>query len=65
MNNYEKFKNMSVNEMAKTFNRKICEECPYYKDMNFDKWEYCDATTCWLNIKKGYCKQWLLEECEE
>ena len=61
--NFEKIKNMNVDEMAETFNRKYCEECAY-KEMNFDNWKDCDAT-CWANIQNGYYKKWLLEEAEK
>lgn len=54
MNNYEKIKNMSVDEMAEIFNRKYCEECAY-KEMNFDNWKTCDVN-CWANIKNEYYK---------
>ena len=61
--NFERIKNMNVDEMAEIFNRKYCEECAY-KEMNFDNWEDCDVT-CWANIKNGYYKKWLLEEAEK
>lgn len=60
MNNYERIKNMTLDEMAEIFNRKFCEECAY-KEMNFDNWQDCDAN-CWANIKNGYYKQWLQQE---
>lgn len=60
MNNYEKIKNMTLDEMAEAFNRKYCEECAY-KKMYFTDWEDCDAN-CWANIQNDYYKKWLLEE---
>ena len=62
-NNFERIKNMNVDEMAEIFNRKYCEGCAY-KEMNFDNWKDCDVT-CWANIKNGYYKKWLLEEAEK
>lgn len=62
MNNYEKIKNMTLDEMAEVFNRKYCEECAY-KEMNFEDWEDC-SITCWANIKNDYYKKWLLEEVD-
>lgn len=62
MNNYEKIKAMTLDEMAQVFNEKYCEECAY-KDMNFNDWKDCDAD-CWAHIKNGYYKQWLQQESE-
>ena len=61
--NFDKIKNMNVDEMAEVFNRKYCEECAY-KEMNFDNWKDCDVN-CWANIQNGYYKKWLLEEAEK
>ena len=63
MNNFEKIKQMSVDEMAEIFNRKFCEECAY-KEMNFDDWKDCDAI-CWAHISNNHYQQWLLQEVEE
>lgn len=63
MNNYNKIKQMSVDEMAEIFNRKFCEECAY-KEMNFDNWKDCDAN-CWAHKSNNYYKTWLLQEVEE
>lgn len=63
MNNYEKIKAMSIDEMAEEFNRKVCEECAY-KEMNFDDWKDCDLN-CYAHIKNGYYKQWLESEVKD
>ena len=63
MNNYERIKQMSIEEMAEVFNRKYCEECAY-KEMNFDNWEDCDAH-CWANITNKYYLKWLESDVEE
>lgn len=63
MNNYEKIKQMSIEEMAEEFNRKVCEECAY-KEMNFDDWKDCDLN-CYAHIKNGYYKQWLESEVKD
>ena len=60
LTNYEKIKNMSINEMAEIFNRKYCEECAY-KEMNFDNWKDCDVN-CWANPTNEYYKKWLESE---
>lgn len=62
MNNFEKIKQMNIDEMAKTFNKKYCEECAY-KEMYFDDWKSCDAD-CWAHINNDYYKKWLLESEE-
>lgn len=41
MNNYEKIKNMSIDEMAEVFNGKFCEECgcaEYFDDNYYKNW---------------------------
>lgn len=62
MNNYEKIKAMSIDEMAETFNRKYCEECGY-RDTPFsdDDWQYC-SENCWAHPANKYYKQWLESE---
>lgn len=55
MNNYEKIKNMSVDEMADwVCDLHNCEYCPYLNNR---------GTSC-ITIENPW-KQWLLEECEE
>ena len=62
MNNYEKIKNMTVEEMARFLTRLHCQEC-YYQD----DWQECNQVGCWCHKDNGYQSygQWLLEECEE
>jgi len=62
MNNFEKIKSMTIEEMAEVFNRKQCEECAYH-EMNFNNWRECDAD-CWAHPKNNYYLKWLKEEAE-
>ena len=52
MNNYERIKQMSVDEMAVVISSS-CLNCPYNCDVG------CTETNCHDGIK-----QWLLQECE-
>ena len=50
MNNYEKIKNMSIDEMAKWLSKNICNYCIYQK-------QDCEDFKCYDGIK-----QWLESE---
>lgn len=56
-NNYEKIKNMSIEEMAKVFQQKQCEEC-HYQEGN----EVCQEVECWVNGDTYL--NWLQQEAE-
>ncbi len=58
--NYERIKNMSIEEMAKIFKQKQCEECLYCASY----WEVCEAEDCWHFTNETY-KQWLEGEATD
>lgn len=60
MTNFEKIKNMSVEELADTMNVIItnCYKCPIWKFC--EKNNYRDCRTC-----RATCKKWLESEVEE
>ena len=62
MNNYEKIKNMTIDEMAKELTELMCKDCGYQ-----DNWQECNQVGCWCHKDNCYQTygQWLLEECEE
>lgn len=60
MNNYERIKNMSIDEMAEFFNRSFCQECGFIEG-KFEDWKSCNAD-CWANNNNGYYKKWLESE---
>jgi hypothetical protein len=57
MNNFEKIKQMTVEEIAKTLYETKCVYCTYFYSK---KQEPCDVRKCLWNIE-----QWLLQEVEE
>lgn len=54
--NYEKIKNMTLNEMARTLYETKCVYCIYFYSKSE---EPCDIRKCLSNIV-----QWLEQECE-
>lgn len=60
--NYEKIKNMTVDEMAKQLGELYCAECGWQDNPNG-----CDQIDCWCHKSNGYSdyKQWLLSEVEQ
>ena len=58
MTNYEKIKNMSVEEMAMAINDKFMNEC-----------DYCNSRNCGLQTEENTCingiADWLQSEVEE
>ena len=62
MTNYEKIKQMTVEEMAKELTELMCKDCGYQ-----DNWQECNQVGCWCHKNNGYQSygKWLLEECEE
>lgn len=60
MNNYERIKAMTIDEMAKIFNQKFCEECCY---SSWDEVESCNPQ-CWANPQNEYYLKWLKKEEE-
>lgn len=57
MNNFEKIKQMTVNEIARTLYETKCVYCTYFYSK---KQEPCDVRKCLWNME-----QWLLQEVEE
>lgn len=58
MNNFERIKNMSLDEMARKLTRIIsdcCEYCPLQEDCKDENIHNCRESV----------KQWLQKECEE
>ena len=43
MSNFEKIKQMNIEELAGLFKQKQCEECPYQPD-----WQECEQLDCWV-----------------
>ena len=68
MNNYEKIKQMTVEEMAEFINELTnsgeytCCYCKFYNDFYKDNQEF--EFICEMNCVEGI-KQWLLQEVEE
>lgn len=62
MNNYERIKTMTVDEMAEFLTKELCEDCGYT-----DNWQSCTQIGCWCHKNNGYqtYKQWLMSESEE
>lgn len=62
MNNYEKIKSMSIEEMAKELTELMCKDCGY-----IDNWQDCNQVGCWCHKNNGYQSyhQWLQSESEE
>ena len=62
MNNYNKIKQMSVDEMARFLTRLHCQECCYQDD-----WRKCIQVGCWCHENNNYqsYSDWLLQEVEE
>ena len=61
MNNYERIKQMTVDEMAKELTELMCKDCGYQ-----DNWQECEQIGCWCHANNGYQSygEWLLEEAE-
>ncbi len=60
--NYERIKNMTIEEMAKLLTQLQCQECGYT-----DNWKECNQIGCWCHKNNGYksYQQWLEAESEE
>ena len=60
MNNYEKIKQMSLEDLAILLDEKSCNRCKFYYDnINDDKIK-CDLRKC-----RCYIKQWLESEAKD
>ena len=51
MNNYERFKSMTLYEMAKQLTELQCVECGQNID---DNWQNCKQTDCWCHSNNNY-----------
>lgn len=62
MNNFEKIKNMTLDEMAKFMTELLCQECDYIEG----DYHNCNQIGCWCHKNNGYLtyKQWLQAESE-
>lgn len=62
MNNFERIKQMTVDEMAKFMTELQCQECGHQ-----DHWQDCNQIGCWCHKDNGYQSygQWLLEEYKD
>jgi hypothetical protein len=58
MNNYEKIKKMTIDEMADVFRKKYCEEC--YMQDGLSMWDTCQRIDCW--VKGDAYIKWLESE---
>lgn len=58
VNNYERIKSMSIEEMAKILTELQCQEC------GVDNWKECNQIGCWCHKNNGYQSyyQWLQAE---
>lgn len=63
MNNYEKIKSMTIEQMAKEFNLKQCEECSFINDGEHTMWKDCNRE-CWAHPHNKYYLNWLKQEAE-
>lgn len=63
MNNYEKIKQMTVDEMAKLLTELQCQECGAHDGY---EWKNCQLVGCWCHANNGYQSygEWLLQEAE-
>ena len=64
--NYDRIRNMSVDEMARFMYDLHCEECEWRGDECVEAKD-CKETSCWCHRESGnnIYKQWLLAEVEE
>ena len=63
MNNYEKIRQMSQQQMAMFLTQIHCRECSYPRDWARD-WENCEQTGCWCHPSNNYqdYMKWLSQE---
>ena len=61
MNNFERIKNMTLDEMAEVLTQLLCKDCGYV-----DNWALCQQIDCWCHANNEYkqMKQWLQAESE-